>query len=168
MYYSLHVCLAGERVLCPHASRIPAPAQYITEPMKTREIRTGFAVVRHINNETEYPPVPTRGTNTTVTPCRCTSGRPYCRLRIPTPYHPHAYIYIYIYVYTYICGALLYTRCSRRRCNARLRNAASVNAASPVNARDFSSPPLASPATDVWMLSIWRHRLTQVFIFIVR
>lgn len=53
IYYSLHVCLAGERVLCPHASRrrVSAPAQYVTEPMKTREIRTGLAVVRHINNE---------------------------------------------------------------------------------------------------------------------
>lgn len=73
-------------MLCLHASRIPASAQYITEPMKTREIRTGLAIVRHINTRVSLA----RGTNTTVTPCRCTSGRPYCRLGIPTPCRPPA------------------------------------------------------------------------------
>lgn len=84
--YSLHVCLADECMLCPHVSRIPAPAQYITEPMKTRKIRTRLTIVRHINNERHFRAL---GTNTTVTPCRCTSGQPYCRLQIPTPYYHH-------------------------------------------------------------------------------
>lgn len=43
----LHVCLTRKRMLCLHASRIPASAQYVTDSMKTREIRAGFAVVRH-------------------------------------------------------------------------------------------------------------------------
>lgn len=119
MSYSLHVCLAGERMLCLHASRIPASAQYITEPMKTREIRTRLAIVRHINTRMSLA----RGTNTTVTPCRCTSGRPYCRLGIPTPYHPpartHARSLACSLARTHARTAHTHTHATRTRARAR-------------------------------------------------